>query len=142
MERKLHLTVVMRGKDMARKDTQGMEVLIAVYSTQAADSICSQLAANQLHYLRRKIGSGDNGNFLMSLRNFGEEVLVDSSEMERAMQIRDEWIKTIDNYKNDNNSSGKVAQIPGENKGTILAARVISALVIAAMVIWYVVKNQ
>ncbi|SDB26631.1 hypothetical protein [Eubacterium oxidoreducens] len=127
---------------MAKKDSNGMEVLIAVYTTQAADSLSAELAAQRVHYLRRKIGSGEHGNFLMSMRNFGEEILVDRQDLETAKAIREEWIKNVDRFSNTWDGPKEVASVPGKFDKRTLYARIGAAVVLVIMVVWYIATRS
>ncbi|MCR5666232.1 MAG: hypothetical protein K6G01_05330 [Eubacterium sp.] len=122
---------------MAKQSSQGMEILIAVYTTPAADSLCGELAAESLHYLRRKIGSGNYGGFQMTMRNNGEEILVDAQDMDAAKQIRDKWLETADRFSNSWDRPDKVAEVPGKVDKKALTARVLAAIVLVVMVVWY-----
>ena len=76
---------------MARHKSKDMETILAVYSTKDAESASLALLKADVECVRRKIGAGKYGNFLLSLNNYGEEICVDPRDKEKASQIIEEW---------------------------------------------------
>ena len=69
---------------MARHKSKDMETILAVYSTKDAESASLALLKADVECVRRKIGAGKYGNFLLSLNNYGEEICVDPRDKEKA----------------------------------------------------------
>ena len=68
---------------MARHKSKDMETILAVYSTKDAESASLALLKADVECVRRKIGAGKYGNFLLSLNNYGEEICVDPRDKEK-----------------------------------------------------------
>lgn len=129
---------------MAKKSTVGKEIVLAVYNTQDADSASAALVKADIEYVRRKIGAGKHGNFLMALNNYGEEIFVSPEDVEKAKQVLEEWrAKKNERIKRQQESeqSGKETEDRQQQK-KVLYARILAGIVLAAVIVLYLMQRS
>lgn len=120
---------------MARVTTKGKELVLTVYSSQDADSACAELLKADIDYVRRKIGAGDFGNILMSMRNFGEEIFVLPEDVDRAKEVLDVWRKKAEQKAAE--AAKEVKEVTPQDKKQIMTARVVGTIALIFILVYY-----
>lgn len=125
------------------KKTDGKEIILAVYNTQDAEGASRALLKADIEYVRRKIGSGKHGNFLLSLNNYGEEIYVAPEDMERANQVLAEWRaqKNLLQKQEQMQESEEMTEEEKAQEKKVLWARILAGIALAAVVIFYLVQR-
>ncbi len=123
---------------MANK-VEGKEIILAVYNTKDAEGASLALAKADIEYVRRKIGAGDHGNFLLSLNNYGEEIYVSPKDMEKANEALEEWRaqKNMRIQQEKTEDAGMEAKQDTRQQKKVLWARILAGIALAAIVVFY-----
>lgn len=123
---------------MANK-VEGKEIILAVYNTKDAEGASLALAKADIEYVRRKIGAGDHGNFLLSLNNYGEEIYVSPEDMEKANEALEEWRaqKNMRIQQEKAEDAGMDTKPDTKQQKKVLWARVLAGIALAAVVVFY-----
>lgn len=123
---------------MANK-VEGKEIILAVYNTKDAEGASLALAKADIEYVRRKIGAGDHGNFLLSLNNYGEEIYVSPKDMEKANEALEEWRaqKNMRIQQEKTEDAGIEAKQDTRQQKKVLWARILAGIALAAIVVFY-----
>lgn len=123
---------------MANK-VEGKEIILAVYNTKDAEGASLALAKADIEYVRRKIGAGDHGNFLLSLNNYGEEIYVSPKDMEKANEALEEWRaqKNMRIQQEKTGDAGMETKQDTRQQKKVLWARILAGIALAAIVVFY-----
>ena len=128
---------------MARHKSKDMETILAVYSTKDAESASLALLKADVECVRRKIGAGKYGNFLLSLNNYGEENCVDPRDKEKASQIIEEWRKqkTLRQNQEAAQTPAETAASENSRENNVLWARILAGVALAVIVVFYILQR-
>ena len=69
----------------------GMTNVLVVYNSEDADEIDVRLRMEKIACVRKRIGAGKHGNFLMAMNNFGEELYVQPEDEAAAREVIAKW---------------------------------------------------
>ena len=129
---------------MATNKSEEKEIILVVYNTQDAEGVSLALAKADISCVRRKIGAGKHGNFLLALNNYGEEISVAPEDMERAQQVIEAW-REQKNAARKQEQIQEAAEETGEEqeqKRKTLYARIFAGIVLVTVVVFYLWKNH
>lgn len=129
---------------MAKHKSKDMETILAVYNTKDAESASLALLKADIECVRRKIGAGKYGNFLLALNNYGEEILVRPTDAEKAGRILDEWRAQRKLQQKQEPAPAAQAETDSDEnsrENNVLWARILAGIVLAVVVIFYLIQR-
>lgn len=127
---------------MAKHKSKDMETVLAVYNTKDAESASLELLKADIECVRRKIGAGKYGNFLLSLNDYGEEICVSPADVEKASQVLDEWRAHRQLQQEQKAAAGSASECSDKNSrdNSVLWARILAGIVLAVVVVFYLIQ--
>lgn len=124
---------------MAGNKVKGKEIVLAVYNTEDAEGASLALLKADIEYIRKKIGAGNHGNFLLSLNNYGEEIYVAPEDMEKAREVLSKWReeKKLLCKQEQTLDSEEMTEKAVVQEKKVLWARILAIIALAAVVVFY-----
>lgn len=126
---------------MADRKSKDLETVLAVYHTKDAESASAALLKADITCVRRKIGAGKHGNFLLALNHYGEEICVDPADVERAGHVLEEW-RAQKNLRREQEQAADSESTSGAGAGRkALSARILAGIALAVVVFFYLIQG-
>lgn len=126
---------------MVNRKSKDLETVLAVYNTKDAESASVALLKADITCVRRKIGAGKHGNFLLALNHYGEEICVDPADVERAGHVLEEW-RAQKNLRREQEQAADSESTSGTGAGRkALSARILAGIALAVVVFFYLIQG-
>ena len=114
----------------------GMTNVLVVYHSEDADEVEVRLRMEKIACIRKRIGAGKHGNFLMAMNNFGEELYVQPEDEAAAREVIAKWRQ--ERQEERENQAQEPAEELIEKKHQMLAPRIMAGIVLVVIVALYI----
>ncbi len=114
----------------------GMTNVLVVYHSEDADEVEVRLRMEKIACVRKRIGAGKHGNFLMAMNNFGEELYVQPEDEAAAREVIAKWRQ--ERQEERENQAQEPAEELIEKKHQMLAPRIMAGIVLVVIVALYI----
>ena len=114
----------------------GMTNILVVYNSEDADEVEVRLRMEKIACVRKRIGAGKHGNFLMAMNNFGEELYVQPEDEAAAREVIAKWRQ--ERQEERENQAQEPAEELIEKKHQMLAPRIMAGIVLVVIVALYI----
>lgn len=113
----------------------GMTNVLVVYNSEDADEIDVRLRMEKIACVRKRIGAGKHGNFLMAMNNFGEELYVQPEDEAAAREVIAKWRRERQEERENQKQNPETESSEKTNK--MIVPRILAGILIVVVVALY-----
>ena len=113
----------------------GMTNVLVVYNSEDADEIDVRLRMEKIACVRKRIGAGKHGNFLMAMNNFGEELYVQPEDEAAAREVIAKWRRERQEERENQKQNPETESSEKTNK--MIVPRILAGILVGVVVALY-----
>ena len=113
----------------------GMTNVLVVYNSEDADEIDVRLRMEKIACVRKRIGAGQDGNFLMAMNNFGEELYVQPEDEAAAREVIAKWRRERQEERENQKQNPETESSEKTNK--MIVPRILAGILVVVVVALY-----
>lgn len=106
-----------------------------MYNSEDADEIDVRLRMEKIACVRKRIGAGKHGNFLIAMNNFGEELYVQPEDEAAAREVIAKWRRERQEERENQKQNPETESSEKTNK--MIVPRILAGILVVVVVALY-----